>query len=137
MPGTVESCWWSRRTVRKTGEFWKEKTANEGKSRKYAWSCTENPYICKCGINVQQQHPLSNKSASKKLFLHCTYCTQATQWEAWYRDPSNSLWRLKQTQPNRDFTSLIFITLQITLWMNFKPSSCSLIVIDEISIVPP
>lgn len=63
----------------KLGEFWEEKTANEAKSRKYAWDCTENPYIYTCGVNIQQQHPLSNKSASEKLFLHFTYHTQATQ----------------------------------------------------------
>lgn len=27
----------------KPGEFWEEKSANEAKSKKYAWGCTENP----------------------------------------------------------------------------------------------
>lgn len=117
--------------------FGKRKLPMKPKAGNMPETAQKNPYICNCGVNIQQQHPLSNKSASEKLFLHCTYCTQATHWESWYRDPSNSPWGLKQTQPSRDFTSLIFITLQITLRTNFKPSSCPLIITDEISITPP
>lgn len=117
--------------------FGKRRLLMKPKAGNMPETAQKNPYIWKCGVNIQLQHSLSNKSPSEKLFLHCTYCTQATQWESWCRDPSNSPWGLKQTQPSRDFTSLIFITLQITLRMNFKPSSCPLIIIYEISIAPP